>query len=80
MATLQNRLSRIEKQVARVKARQDDSVLVRYGVWYDDEDGKIIPGSGPVRRVPVAAAGQCGIMLAPEPCDTTEQFEVYSIS
>ena len=72
---LRGRLNQIEKKISALKDEQESTVPVPTGVWFADENGDIIPDSGPATRVPKEEADVFGIMLVPQLCETGQEFE-----
>ena len=72
-----NRLLKIERRLSELKSLEDQTVLVRTGVWLCDDDGNIIPNSGPTRRVSQTEPDARGILLVPRPIGKDEWPECY---
>ena len=72
MVSYKNRIKNLENRVGGMQ----DLVEIRVGVWrYDRKTGDIL--SGETVLVPKEKAGSYGVLLVPEPCKTTEEWEEY---
>jgi predicted house-cleaning noncanonical NTP pyrophosphatase (MazG superfamily) len=54
---------------------RSDDVFVRTGVWYCDDNGEIIPGSGKAIAVRESEKNKYGIFLRPKPMSVEEWVE-----
>lgn len=73
---LRGRINQIERRAAAIKDVVDNTCEVPTGVWYADENGDVIPDSGPTQRVPKDQANSYGILLAPMSVDDEGFSEV----
>lgn len=64
---LRGRLNQIERKIEAIKEERESTVPVAAGVWFADEQGDIIPDSGPVTRVPREQSKAFGVLLVPAP-------------
>jgi len=72
---LRSKIDRLVNKASQLKAENDDSVLVRCGVWHaDPETGEVIPDSGPTARVRREQRGAFGVLLTRPPCADKADF------